>query len=57
MAEVYRRFRGFCCLRLYSTLIIEGAGSSQASIHVYQVTRTYISKGKDLGWLDLASKQ
>jgi hypothetical protein len=39
LVEVYRRFRGACCL---IALMMEAASISETSVNFYQTTRRYI---------------
>jgi hypothetical protein len=37
--EVYRRFRGSCCLHHLGDLMVEAASTSETSVNFYQTTR------------------
>jgi hypothetical protein len=46
LVQVYRRFRGICCLHhqgvLLIALMMEAAGTSETSVNFYQTTRRNI---------------
>jgi hypothetical protein len=41
LVELYRRFKGACCLHHQIALIMEAARTSETSVNFYQTTRRY----------------